>query len=69
MSKRTPVPKWLIDEVTKREGKKQSISRAQVSEVLRHLFDIVEEGSFRVPSKLHVEGQALIACLATKGGK
>lgn len=62
--KKVRVPKALIDEVTRREGKKSSISRAQVAEVLRHVFDIVDEGSFVVPSKTVVRGDVITGCLS-----
>lgn len=60
------VPNWLITEVTKREGKKQSISRAQVAEVLRHTFDIISESEFKVPAKVMIGGHVLCATLMKK---
>lgn len=50
-------PKYIIDEVTRREGKKRAISRAQVSEVLGHMIDMefeaIKNGSslYRVLAK------------------
>ena len=64
MAKKIRVPKALIDEVTRREGKKKSISRAQVSEVLRHTFDILAVTSVEVKSVVF-NGQVIAAGLAS----
>jgi hypothetical protein len=63
------VPKALIDEITRREGKKKQISRAQVAEVLRHLFDIVAEGSFNIPSTVMVNGGVIAGTLSRFKGR